>query len=212
MSAQRDLFCRLCRHDKCKLFWYGIVHERRLPIGLCAAPSGFDSRVGMSERGFRRGYLMEVVPRLRVLCVDDNRDATDSAGELLRLVGFDARVCYDGPTALEVAEEFRPDVCLLDLNMPGMDGDELAARIREQAGDRAVVFVAATAQDDDESRQRTADAGFKLHLVKPVDPHALLDVMDTLRRVLETVGRPGDASPSPSPPPTRESPADRHEF
>ena len=59
------------------------------------------------------------VPPLRVLCVDDNRDAADSEAELLRVVGFDARACYDGPTALAEAATFRPGVCLIDLNMPG---------------------------------------------------------------------------------------------
>src|SRR6187551_2267400 len=109
-------------------------------------------------------------PRLRVLCVDDNQDATDSAVDFLRLVGFDAMACYDGPHALAAAREFAPDICLLDLNMPGMDGDELAGRLRDQAVDRPVLFIAVTARGDDESRRRTADAGFRLHLVKPVPP------------------------------------------
>jgi two-component system OmpR family response regulator len=125
--------------------------------------------------------------RLRVLCVDDNRDATDSAVEILRIVGFDAMACYDGPHALAAAGEFTPDVSLLDLNMPGMDGDELAGRLRDQAAGRAMVFIAVTARSDDDSRRRTADAGFKLHLVKPVDPHQLLRIVDALGYFLEGV-------------------------
>jgi CheY-like chemotaxis protein len=114
----------------------------------------------------------------RILCVDDNHDAADSTADLLRIVGFEVRVCYDGPSALIVAGEFAPDVCLLDLNMPGMDGDELAPRLRGQAAGRPVLFAAVTARDDGEARCRTATAGFHLHLVKPVDPHDLLRLLD----------------------------------
>jgi CheY-like chemotaxis protein len=137
---------------------------------------------------------METDSRPRVLCVDDNRDVADSAGELLRLVGFNVRVCYDGPSALAVAEEFCPDVCLLDLNMPLMDGDALAVRLREQAGARPVLFVAVTAAEGADSRQRTMAVGFHLHLVKPVDPHKLLRVVDELWRVMNQT-----TNPSPKP-------------
>jgi len=128
---------------------------------------------------------MEAVstPRLRVLCVDDNRDATDSAVELLRLVGFDARASYDGPDALAAAGDFAPDICLLDLNMPGMDGDELAGRLRDQAAGRAVMFIAVTARGDEDSRHRTTAAGFTLHLVKPVDPHQFIRIIEALKRL-----------------------------
>jgi CheY-like chemotaxis protein len=122
-------------------------------------------------------------PRLRILCVDDNRDATDSAVELLRLVGFDARACYDGPEALSAAGDFAPDICLLDLNMPGMDGDELARLLRDQAVDRAMLFIAVTARGDRESRRRTADAGFTLHLVKPVDPHQFIQIIEAIKLI-----------------------------
>jgi two-component system, OmpR family, response regulator len=131
--------------------------------------------------------LMEAALRPRVLCVDDNRDATDSAVELLRIVGFDALGCYDGPHALAVAGQFDPHVYLLDLNMPGMDGDELAAQLRDQAGGKLILFVAITARDDDESRRRTAEAGFEMHLVKPVDPHDLIHVVDALWQIHQSV-------------------------
>jgi len=129
--------------------------------------------------------FMEAVstPRLRILCVDDNRDATDSAVELLRLVGFDAVACYDGPDALAAAGDFAPDICLLDLNMPGMDGDELAGRLRDQAAGRAVLFIAVTARGDPESRRRTAEAGFTLHLVKPVDPHQFIRILEAIQLI-----------------------------
>ncbi len=133
---------------------------------------------------------MEPEVRPRVLYVDDNRDLADSATELLRLVGFAACACYDGPSALVTAAEFRPDVCLLDLNMPVMEGDELAGRLRDQAGERPMLIVAVTAMCNDESRRRTEAAGFHLHLVKPVDPHDLLRIVDELWQVLHAVGQP----------------------
>jgi CheY-like chemotaxis protein len=133
---------------------------------------------------------MEGAPRPSILVVDDNRDGADSTVELLGLVGFDARACYDGPAALAVAAEFRPDAVLIDLMMPLMDGDELAVRLREQAGGRPMLLVAVTAMSGDEYRRRTAAAGFHLHLVKPVSPHNLLLVVDELWRVMSQGAHP----------------------
>src|SRR5947209_5742359 len=70
--------------------------------------------------------------QLKVLCVDDNEETARSTGELLEMAGFDVRVCHGGEAALAVAEEFRPDVCVIDLGMPGMAGDELATRLQER--------------------------------------------------------------------------------
>ena len=125
------------------------------------------------------------MPPLRVLCVDDNRDVADSEADLLRAVGFDARACYDGASALAEAETFLPSVCLIDLNMPGMDGDELAVRLRARSLDRPLVMVAVTAMSNEASCQRIKAAGFDMHLVKPVDPHTLLAVVDRLWHVWE---------------------------
>ncbi|WP_315854094.1 response regulator [Gemmata palustris] len=124
-------------------------------------------------------HAPEGVPPLRVLYIDDNRDLADSAVDLLRLVGFDARACYEGETALAEAREFLPALYLIDLNMPGMNGDELAVRLREQTGGK-LVLIAITAMSDESSRARIKAAGFDLHLVKPVDPHKLLSVVDVL--------------------------------
>ena len=137
---------------------------------------------------------MEIEPRPRVLYVDDNRDIADSAAELLALSGFEVRACYDGPTALAVAAEFRPDAALLDLHMPLMDGDELAVRLREQAGGRPLLLVAVTAMGGDEYRQRTEAAGFHLHLVKPVSPYNLLLVVNELWRVMAQEECPAPAA------------------
>jgi DNA-binding response OmpR family regulator len=112
--------------------------------------------------------------RLRVLVADDNRDAADSLAQFLRLAGAEAEVRYDGPAALAAAGWFCPDACLLDLTMPGLDGDEVAARLHESGGADRVLLVAVTARGDDEARVRTHRAGFHLHFVKPVDPRDLL--------------------------------------
>jgi len=116
-------------------------------------------------------------PVLKVLCVDDNRDAADSLGILLELAGFEALVCYDGPSALVATEAFRPDACILDLNMPGMDGDEVARNIRILTHGRMIPMVAITAMGDNDARRRTTEAGFDLHLTKPIDPDRLANVL-----------------------------------
>jgi CheY-like chemotaxis protein len=119
---------------------------------------------------------------IRVLVVDDNRDCADSTVMLLRIVGLEAVACYDGDAALAASQQFRPSLCFIDLNMPGMGGDDLARRIRSSPGWQPLLFVAVTAMDDEESRQRTSAAGFGLHLVKPVDPKKLVEVVNTLYR------------------------------
>jgi DNA-binding response OmpR family regulator len=125
----------------------------------------------------------EAWPPFRVLCVDDNQDLADTTALLLKTVGFEACACYDGPTALDAAKSFHPSVCILDLNMPSMDGAELAVRLREQAKPNPVVLVAMTAMGTDEARVRIWEAGFNLHLVKPVSPAKLLEVVDALFRL-----------------------------
>ena len=118
------------------------------------------------------------VPRvIRVLCVDDNRDVADSTAQYLGLCGYEAAACYDGQTALHRAAEFRPGVCIIDLNMPGMDGDELAVRIREDLPGCEIVFVAMTAMSSEDAVARTRRAGFVAHLVKPIDPGQLLSAL-----------------------------------
>lgn len=129
---------------------------------------------------------------LRVLVVDDHPDAADALAAVLELLDCPARACHDGATALAVAAEFRPQVCLLDLMMPVMDGLELAARLRDQVGPRPLLLVATTALGDIEARTGTALAGFHYHLVKPVDAPTLIDVLARLGRVL---GRPVEPPP-----------------
>ena len=112
--------------------------------------------------------------RLRVLVVDDNKDAADSTAELLTVCGADAWISYGGEAALGAVGAFRPDACVLDLGMPDMSGLELARRLRDRADGGELLLVALTALGDAATRAQVAAAGFDSHLVKPADPAALL--------------------------------------
>jgi CheY-like chemotaxis protein/two-component sensor histidine kinase len=109
----------------------------------------------------------------RVLIADDNQDAAVSLSLLLQAMGHETRVAYDGLEAVEAAEAFRPDVVLLDLAMPKLDGYEVARRIAQRAWARSTSLVAVTGWGQDADRQRSREAGFHQHLVKPVDLEAL---------------------------------------
>ena len=122
---------------------------------------------------------------LRVLCVDDNRDAADSMAILLELYGCDVAVCYDGPPALAKALKFGPDVCLIDFNMPEMNGCEVAKRLKAWRKDRPPYLIAVTAHGSDRIRNLTAGAGFDRHLVKPVNWEELISVLSDLNHSLE---------------------------
>jgi signal transduction histidine kinase/CheY-like chemotaxis protein len=112
-------------------------------------------------------------PGRRVLVVDDNVDAADSLAMVLRVGGYDARTAHDGLAALQMAEGFRPEVVLLDIGLPKMDGYEVARRLRERVGSENVFLVAITGYGQEGDRRRAEEAGFDAHLVKPADPTAL---------------------------------------
>jgi PAS domain S-box-containing protein len=110
---------------------------------------------------------LEAAPR-KILVVDDNQQSADSMALLLQTDGHQVRAAYDGPNALATAQEFSPDVALLDVGMPGMDGHELARLLRQLAQDRPLTLIAMTGWGREEDRQRSLAAGFDAHLVKPV--------------------------------------------
>lgn len=110
---------------------------------------------------------------LRVLVVDDNHDAADTLGDLLHFCGADVRVCYSAEEALALCPDFPFDAGVLDIHMPGMDGCELAKKLRACTEPRRVLLVALTGVSDAAARQRTAEAGFDLHLTKTVAPDVL---------------------------------------
>ncbi len=115
--------------------------------------------------------------RRRILIVDDNEDAANSLADLLRIDGHDARVAYDGPDALRCAAEFLPEVVLLDIGLPGMDGYQVASQLRARPELRSLRLVALTGYGQTEDRERARAAGFDDHLVKPMDVAALQRIL-----------------------------------
>ena len=119
------------------------------------------------------------VRSMRVLCVDDNVEAADSLGEMLALAGHEVVVRHDGAAAIEVVNAgFRPDVCVLDITMPGIDGCQLAAALRATRDENDLLLVAVTALGDYRSLERMADSGFDLQFTKPVSPHDLYSALN----------------------------------
>jgi CheY-like chemotaxis protein len=114
----------------------------------------------------------------RILVVDDNRDAVESLALLLEMMDYDVRTAEDGLEALDVAQVFRPDIVLLDIGLPRLNGYETAQRVRQLDGGGDVLLVALTGWGQDEDRRRSRAAGFDHHLVKPVD----LDALELLLR------------------------------
>jgi len=113
----------------------------------------------------------------RVLVVDDNKDAADSLGMLLEFLGAEVRVVHDGFAALEALDTFQPAVVLLDLGMPGMNGLEVARRMRDDPRVKGATLVALTGWGQREDRRRTSEAGFDYHLVKPADLGTLQSIL-----------------------------------
>src|SRR5205823_1626020 len=114
---------------------------------------------------------------LRVLVVDDNEDAAASLALLLGLWGHQAKVAHEGRTALAVAEEQHPDAVLLDIGLPGMDGYQVARRLRQLPGLEKTLLVAMTGYGQEEDRRRSYEVGFQHHLVKPVDPMQVRELL-----------------------------------
>ena len=122
------------------------------------------------------------VVRRRVLIVDDNRDSAHTMAALFMAWGHEVRTAYDGPSAVDSAREFRPEAIFLDLGLPGMNGYDVAQRLRETAGASFPLLVAFTGYGQDDDRRRVLEAGFHHHLVKPVDPGLLEKIIDALPR------------------------------
>jgi CheY-like chemotaxis protein len=141
------------------------VFTVRVPIGelMRAAPI---ARV--DEREPRR-----TVAR-RVLVADDNRDGAETLALMLRLEGHDVAVAHDGPAALLMFERHRPEVALLDVGMPELDGYEVARRIRARADGAHVLLIAVTGWGQEKDRRQSAEAGFDYHLTKPAEPDVLI--------------------------------------
>jgi CheY-like chemotaxis protein len=136
---------------------------------------------------------------LRILVVDDNRDAANTLRDLVRLWGHECRAVYSGAEALTLSAESCFDVLLLDIGMPDPNGFAVAARVRERGEGGRPVLVAVTGFSDDLSRQRSWEAGFHHHLIKPVNP-ALLRVLLASILEVQTPGQSGGGELLPSVP------------
>ena len=119
-------------------------------------------------------------PSLRVLVVDDNVDAAQTLGLLLKATGHDACMAYDGVNAVKVALEFLPNIVLLDIGLPGLDGYEVAKRLRQDSSLDGVVLVAVTGYGQASDKLRSQDAGFNHHLVKPTDFGKVQQILATV--------------------------------
>lgn len=115
-----------------------------------------------NETGVRR------LADLRILVVEDHVDIAHILRLVLRKWGCAVTVCHDGPSALEAARELQPDVVLLDICLPGMDGHEVACHLREDEGEHRPVIIATTALNDAQTRRRSVESGIDLHLSKPL--------------------------------------------
>ena len=153
----------------------GVGRGSEFVIRLPALAATSESGPGAPEPVL--GECAASVPR-RILVVDDNRDATESLALLLQLEGHVTRAAYDGLEALEVARSFDPEIVLLDIGLPGLNGYEVAHCLRQQPGGDRLLLVALTGWGQDDDRVRTRAAGFDEHLVKPVDPALLARVLD----------------------------------
>ena len=123
-------------------------------------------------------------PLLRVLVVDDNVDAARALAMLLGYFDCEVEVAFDGESALAAAEHVEPHVGILDLGLPRIDGFELARRIRRLPWGKRAMLIALSGWGQEEDRIRSREAGFDLHLVKPVDSQALLRILDRVRTEL----------------------------
>ncbi len=151
-------------------FSEGLGRGSVFTVSLPIAPASVDADADMVPPPVAERERATTAAR-RVLVVDDNTDAAELMAEALRISGHDAIAAPDGPTALHLVETFRPDVALLDIGLPVMDGFELARRLRAQLGTIRLVALTGYAQLDD--RKRAFDAGFDVHLIKPVNMAAL---------------------------------------
>jgi signal transduction histidine kinase/DNA-binding response OmpR family regulator len=156
----------------------GKGHGSEFTVRLPAAP--VEQRVEAPRQEAER--FPGVAPEeCRVLVVDDNRDAAESTAMLLKMEGYDVRLAYDGTEALASVQALHPDAILLDIGLPGMDGHEVAERIRSDPANGATLIVAISGYGQADDRERSRQAGCDHHLVKPVDPVALSELLASVR-------------------------------
>jgi CheY-like chemotaxis protein len=150
----------------------GSLFTVRLPLAQSALPASTNGEVG-------EGDVVAGAGR-RILIVDDNRDALESLATLMQMAGHTTRGAADGEAALAVAAEWRPQVVLLDLGLPRVDGYEVGRRIRAEPWGREILLIALTGWGQEQDRRRSREAGFDSHLVKPLDLARLSELLEGL--------------------------------
>jgi len=118
--------------------------------------------------------------RFRILVVDDNHDSAMSLAMMLSIMGHETRTAHDGESAVASAESFLPEVVLLDIGLPKLNGYEVAQRIRENTWGQSMFLIAVTGWGQEEDRQRSTEVGLNVHMVKPVEPAVLERILAEL--------------------------------
>ena len=147
----------------------GSEFSLRLPVSKVAVPK--------PEEVPTAGAAPAEAAKVRVLVVDDNEDSARAVARIISRQGYDVEVAYDGPAAVEAALAHQPAFVFLDIGLPGMNGYEVATRLRQEDSMKSALFVAVSGYGEEGDRRRSREAGFDQHLVKPVDPDALLALM-----------------------------------
>ena len=142
-----------------------------LPIGR--APS--------KQRGEPVAEPVQSSKRMRVLVADDNLDSTQTCSMLLEMWGHEVRVANSGTEALEIAEQFQPEVVLLDIGMPDLSGYQVAGALRASPWGKQATLIAVTGWGQEDDKQQASNAGFDHHLTKPVEPLHLQPLLESLR-------------------------------
>jgi PAS domain S-box-containing protein len=161
------------------------LHEGSLEAASAGPGKGseFTLRVPLAPAALasvpdRRHVAAKAAAARRVLVVDDNLDAASALNALLTSLGHETHVVHEGPQAIQAMQDFRPDIVLLDIGLPGMDGYEVARRLAPFRRERPLRIIAVTGWGQEADRQRSKEAGFDVHLVKPVEPEVLARVLD----------------------------------
>jgi CheY-like chemotaxis protein len=143
----------------------------RLPVALALAQEHYPDE----------GERKVITSRRKILIVDDNRDAAASLALMLQVMGNETRIANDGLAALEIAPVFAPDLVMLDIGMPRLNGYDTAPRMREQPWGKNLMLVALTGWGQSDDKRKSHEAGFDKHMVKPIDPGALEKLLLNLR-------------------------------
>ena len=147
----------------------------RLPV---LSPADTETeRYGEGTGSTVAGWALPVASPKRILVVDDNVDTAESLALLLRLRGHEVETAHDGPAALKMAGSFHPEVVLLDIGLPGLDGYQVAGRLRRRRRTSKALLVALTGYGQEEDQRLAREAGFDFHLTKPVDPAIIYELL-----------------------------------